>query len=215
TTKYTSGKTVTVKGMPVSTSQFFAGWNTKADGTGKSYTATKTFKITENITLYAQWKDTYIDSSGFKYRVTGKNKVACIGTTNGTATTITISNSFAYKEITYKVTSIAKNAFRGNKKITTVNIGNNIKTIGNTAFYKCENLAKVTIGTGLTTLGNDVFCHAKDGCVITINSTNLKTVKTAINHGTKNMVIKVPKSKLTAYEKLFAETKKTVTVKAK
>ncbi|WP_310605152.1 InlB B-repeat-containing protein [Anaerosporobacter sp.] len=214
-TKYTSGKTVTIKGTPVSTSKFFAGWNTKADGTGKSYTAGKTFKITANTTLYAQWKDTYTASSKLQYKVTSKNQVACIGTTDKKATSITIVNSFVYKGITYKVTSVAKNAFRGNEKITTVKIGNNVKTISNTAFYKCPNLSKVTIGTGLISIGNDAFCFVNDNCVITINSTKLKTVKTAINHGTKNMVIKVPKSKLKEYKKLFAKTSKTITVKEK
>ena len=34
----------------------FKGWNTKADGTGESYSAKDTFNITEDTTLYAQWK---------------------------------------------------------------------------------------------------------------------------------------------------------------
>ena len=33
----------------------FAGWNTKADGSGTHYDAEETFEITENTTLYAQW----------------------------------------------------------------------------------------------------------------------------------------------------------------
>ncbi|MDH6604359.1 putative repeat protein (TIGR02543 family), partial [Bacilli bacterium PM5-9] len=37
----------------------FAGWNTRADGTGTTYVAgTGTFKITANTTLYAKWKKT-------------------------------------------------------------------------------------------------------------------------------------------------------------
>jgi uncharacterized repeat protein (TIGR02543 family) len=36
----------------------FTGWNTQADGSGTSYAAAATFKITENVTLYAQWKHT-------------------------------------------------------------------------------------------------------------------------------------------------------------
>ncbi|MCL1982046.1 MAG: InlB B-repeat-containing protein [Clostridiales bacterium] len=34
----------------------FTGWNTKADGTGTSYQSGQTIKVTEDITLYAQWK---------------------------------------------------------------------------------------------------------------------------------------------------------------
>lgn len=35
----------------------FVGWNTKADGTGTSYSDKQSITPTENLTLYAQWKD--------------------------------------------------------------------------------------------------------------------------------------------------------------
>lgn len=210
-TSYDNKKTVTVKGTPTRANAFFDGWNTKADGSGKSYTAGKTFKITENTTLYAQWKSVHTTSAKLQYKVTGTKAVACIGTINKTATTIKIPKTITYKGITYRVTSVAKKAFSGNKKITSVSIGNNVKTIGNFAFYGCSSLKKVTIGTGLTSIGRHVFCQAKKGCTITINSKNLKSVVTAMNHGIKNMVVKVPKSKVNAYKKLFAS--RSITVK--
>ena len=37
----------------------FTGWNTKADGSGTSYTNGQTITPTSNLTLYAQWKKTY------------------------------------------------------------------------------------------------------------------------------------------------------------
>ena len=42
----------------------FVGWNTKADGTGTSYTDGQNISLTEDITLYAQWV------TGNKYTVT-------------------------------------------------------------------------------------------------------------------------------------------------
>ena len=33
----------------------FAGWNTKADGSGKAYTADQYMRPTDDVTLYAQW----------------------------------------------------------------------------------------------------------------------------------------------------------------
>ena len=58
-TYYLTGSTVTVKnnsGSLTRTGYSFAGWNTKADGTGTTYTAgTGTFSISGNITLYAKW----------------------------------------------------------------------------------------------------------------------------------------------------------------
>ncbi len=43
----------------------FTGWNTKANGKGKSYKNKAKIKLTKNITLYAQWKLT-------KYKITYK-----------------------------------------------------------------------------------------------------------------------------------------------
>lgn len=48
--------TVTVQESSLTRSGYsFAGWNTKADGTGSSYVAGDHFIISRNVTLYAQW----------------------------------------------------------------------------------------------------------------------------------------------------------------
>jgi len=56
---YAAGATVTVLGNTgglTKTGYTFAGWNTKADGTGTSYTAGSTFTMgSANVTLYARW----------------------------------------------------------------------------------------------------------------------------------------------------------------
>jgi uncharacterized repeat protein (TIGR02543 family) len=60
-TKYSSGASVTVLGNTgelVRTGCTFAGWNTKADGTGTNYAADETFSISANTTLYAKWTAT-------------------------------------------------------------------------------------------------------------------------------------------------------------
>ena len=57
-TEYTNGATVTVVGnygKLTKDGYAFTGWNTAADGSGDSYKAGKTFNITTNTTLYAQW----------------------------------------------------------------------------------------------------------------------------------------------------------------
>lgn len=209
---YEDGTKVTVKGLPTRTNAFFAGWNTKADGSGTSYVAGKTFSITENTTLYAQWKSIHTTSTKLRYKVTGTKVVSCIGTADKNAKIIKIPNTITYKGITYKVTSVGRKAFCYNEVITTVTIGNQVKTIHDFAFFKCTSLKKVTIGTGLTTLKQHIFCHAKKGCTVTIKSKNLKTVTTAMNHGAQNMTVKVPKAKVKAYTKLFAS--KSIKVKA-
>lgn len=56
---YPFGATVTVKavtGFTAPDTKTFDKWNTKADGTGKAYSPSDTFTITENTKLYAIWK---------------------------------------------------------------------------------------------------------------------------------------------------------------
>ena len=57
--RYTTGATVTVLGNTgnlAKTGYSFAGWNTRADGMGTSYTAGSTFTMgSANVTLYAKW----------------------------------------------------------------------------------------------------------------------------------------------------------------
>lgn len=59
TTAYLSGATVTVLGNTgnlVKSGYMFAGWNTKADGTGSGYAPSEAFAIgSANVTLFAQW----------------------------------------------------------------------------------------------------------------------------------------------------------------
>lgn len=70
-----------------------------------------------------------------------------------------------------------------------------------------KKLKKIAIGSGVASIGKNAFSNLKNGCVITIKSKNLKKVASSINLGTKNLVIKVPKSKLKAYTKLFKKSK--------
>ena len=79
------------------------------------------------------------------------------------------------------MTGIAANALKKNTKVKKVTIGENVKSIGASAFNGCKYLK-----------------------TITIKSKKLETVgKNALKSINKNATIKVPKSKLSAYKKLF------------
>ena len=69
----------------------FTGWNTKADGTGTSYSDQQKISLTDNITLYAQWKTTanivHFDANG------GEGTMADQTFTYGEAQTLT-ANTF-------------------------------------------------------------------------------------------------------------------------
>lgn len=57
----------------------------------------------------------------------------------------------------YKVTAVAKNAFKGCKKISRVTVGNYVASIGKNAFSGCTNIKKVTIGKAVKTIGESAF----------------------------------------------------------
>lgn len=57
---YIAGSLVTVLGNTGGLTRMgyvFRGWNTKADGSGISYSASDTFMVSENTILYARWRE--------------------------------------------------------------------------------------------------------------------------------------------------------------
>ena len=158
-----------------------------------------------------------------------KKEVEYKAPANKKAKTVTIPATVKINGVTYKVTQISDNAFKGNKTVTKVTVGNNIKTIGKNAFSGATKLKKVTIGknvkeieanafkgcssltsitlpSNVTKIGANAFSGCKKLKTLTIKSTKLtsKTVaKNAFKGLTKATTIKVPKKKLEAYKKLF------------
>ena len=143
--------------------------------------------------------------ASYKVSETGK-EVEYTGSVNKKAKKVVIPPTITVNGVTYKVTSIAPNAFKGNKKLTTVTIGSNVESIGNKAFYKCTSLKKITIPSGVSRIGKQVFFGCKKLKTITIKSTAL----TSKNVGSKafkgihsKAKFKVPKAKLKEYKKLL------------
>ena len=121
---------------------------------------------------------------------------------------------------TYKVTSIAANAFKKDTKLKNLSIGKNVKTIGKNAFSGCKNLAKVTgaknvnsigsgafsgcgklksmsLGSKVTTIGAKAFYNNKALTKITIPSKTKKIGKSAFQGCKKLKTITVKSTKLT------------------
>lgn len=103
---YAKNATVTTKAANTFTApdgKTFAGWNTDANGSGTSYVAGATFKITANTTLYAQW-----EAAAPAYSVTWTINPAAGGTlstTSGTSTTVTPDDAYTYGDPAYTVTT--------------------------------------------------------------------------------------------------------------
>ena len=97
----------------------------------------------------------------------------------------------------YKVTKIAKNAMKNNDTVTTVKIGNNVKTIGKGAFAGCSALKKAVMGKNVTKIAANAFKGDKSLKSIKINSSSLKPSgigKNSLSGINKNAVIKVKSS---------------------
>ncbi len=146
---------------------------------------TKTQKITK-LGLPRNGKSLTEPTSKNVYKVTksaAKNGTVELTKPNKSKNSITVPDTVTFDGVTYKVTSISKNAFKNNKKLKKVTIGKNVSKINSSAFYGCKNLKTVTIkSTQLKTVGKNAFrgVHAK-------------------------AKIKVPKSRLKSYKKLFAK----------
>ena len=94
--------------------------------------------------------------TGNIYKVTSSRSssrtVAFIG--NKVKTSVTIPTTIKIKGATYKVTEISTNAFKNNRKLKKVVIGQNIVKIGKNAFYGCKKLTSITIKSSRLTLKN-------------------------------------------------------------
>ncbi|MGN0155429.1 MAG: leucine-rich repeat domain-containing protein [Lachnospiraceae bacterium] len=150
------------------------------------------------------------DDGTATYKVTTsdltKGTVAYVAPTNKNATTVSVPATATIDGITYKVTSIADNAFANNKKLTKVTIGSNVTTISDKAFYKCTALTKITIPSKVKKIGKQAFYGCKKLKSITIKTTKLtsKNVGSSAFKGIyAKATIKVPKSKLTSYKTLL------------
>lgn len=140
---------------------------------------------------------------------------------------ITIPDYVIYKSIQYKVVSVGKNAFKNNKKLKHVDLGdtiykinanafygctsltdiqlkNNLQTIGNGAFNRCKSLPQIDIPKNVTKIGAKAFYGCNSLSKINIKSKKLTYVgKNALKGIYKKCKIFVPKSKYKAYNKLL------------
>ncbi len=157
----------------------------------KTYTCTQCeAKKTEEIAALrapAVGKKLESDDGKATYKITKsgcKNgTVEYVKPTDKKKSTVTVPAIVYIDGVTYKVTSIAANAFSKNIYIKNLTIGKNVSKIGVNAFYKCKNLKSIKI-----------------------SATKLTNKKVGSNafYGIKSKpVIKVPKKKYNAYKKMM------------
>ena len=150
---------------------------------------------------------------------------------------ITIGESMEYGEkatiegIKYKVTSdtmqggtvavtgvssTSKKSYSIPDKVTINGYDYSIESIGNKAFSKCKKAKTITLGANIKSIGKQAFYNCKKLKTLTIKSKKLKSVgSNALKNVNAKLKVKVPKSKIKNYRKLFTNKgqKSTVTFK--
>lgn len=110
-----------------------------------------------------------------------KREAAVVKPVKKTEKSLTIPASVKLEGVSCTVVQVAKNAFKGNKKLTKVTVGANVQVIGKNAFYGAKSLKRIVI-----------------------RSKKLKKASPSSIRGiSKRAVIQVPKAKKKAYTKLF------------
>lgn len=150
---------------------------------GKEIAKSGEMSVAANLMLPKKGATYVVDE--YKYKVlksaAGAKEVAFAGVTNKKLTVVLIPATVKIDGLEYKVTQIASNALKGNKKVKTVSIGSNVTKIGSKAFYKAKKLTNIVVKTK-----------------------KLKSVgKKALSGISSKAVIRVPSSKLKKYKKVF------------
>ena len=154
---------------------------------------------------------------------------------------VSIPSVVMIKNINYKVTKLAPDLFKQNTTIKSLVIGGNVTVIGDNAFNGCTNLMSVTGGARLVTIGTSAFAGCPNLKTFKITSsalakispftfngdTKLKTlyikkttkltkggVKQSLK-GSSLKTVKVKKSKVKKYKKIFKKSNSGRKVKVK
>ena len=177
------------KEIPATGHQWDAGKVTKAATYTETGIRTYTCKVcgtkkTEAIKKLSMPKiGTVYTIAGNQYKITKPGAEVSLVKANSTAKSINIPATIKANGLTYKVTVIASKAFKQNKKLQSVTVGANVKSISKNAFFKCSSLKKVNLKTVLLT--------------------NKTASKKAFKGVSKKLTIKAPKKVKKSYKKIF------------
>ena len=147
-------------------------------------TATDGTTLSKKVSIVEPKKGGTFELKGATYKVTKKGSEVAYTKAGSKKTKVTIPATVTLCGKKYKVTSVAKSAFKGNKVVKEVVIGKNIGKIEKQAFYKCSNLKTVTLKTKKLTAS---------------------TVGAKAFTGTKVKTVRCPSGKKNAYRKFLVK----------
>jgi hypothetical protein len=145
-----------------------------------------------------------VKKSGNTYTVTSTaKKTVAFTSVKKNAKTVTIPSKVTINGVSYKVTSIAANAFKNDKKLTKVTIPSTVTKIGASAFYGCTKLATVTISKNVTSIGKSAFYGCTSLKKITLPSNLTSIGASAFSGCTKLANVTIPSKVITIGAKAF------------
>ena len=134
------------------------------------------------------------------------------GTTDTAAKEVTVPDSVTVDGVTYKVTLIAKEAFKGNKTLEKATVGENIETVGDKAFAGCTNLKTIVIKESVKEIGNSAFEGCSKLSTITLGKNVEKVGNKAFANCKSLTKIIIPKSTKKIGNYAFKGNKKLKTI---
>ncbi|MBD5542816.1 MAG: leucine-rich repeat protein [Lachnospiraceae bacterium] len=114
-----------------------------------------------------------VQSGNYKYKVvkiekSGSGQVYLTGSKKALST-VKVPKSIKINGKTFKVMGIGDNAFKNNKKLKNVIIGENVQKIGTKAFYGCRKLTSITINSKkINAIGKKAFLGIYKKAVINV-----------------------------------------------
>ncbi len=146
-------------------------------------------------------KGTTLSVNGATYSITKKaaNKTFTGGEVSYKKQTkktksVTIPKTIKVEGVTYKVTSIAKNAFKNRTDLTTLKVGANVKQIYGYAFYGCKKLKTITISTTALTskkVGTKAFTGIPAKAKINVPNKKISSYRSIFRKKGLNKKVKV------------------------
>ncbi len=93
----------------------------------------------------------YTIENGIRYAINGTNAIVVKQASN--IIVANISESITYKNIAYKVTSIADSAFDSCSNLASISIPDSVTSIGSEVFNSCSSLTEIYISNSITRIG--------------------------------------------------------------
>ena len=107
---------------------------------------------------------------------------------------VVIPKAVTYNGITYSVTNLGKECFRGCSDLTSITIPNSVKRLGVSCFKDCEGLTSITIPNSVTSLRDYCFEDCKGLTSITIPNSVTSLGESCFNRCKSLTSVTIPNS---------------------